>query len=114
MTRLFAGTPFDVPPRCDTCGELEEDCQCPPPPREYAAPETQSAKVRVENRKHKRQVTIVWGLDPQANDLASLLSQLKAACGAGGSVQDDQLEIQGDHGQRVREKLREIGFRVKS
>lgn len=113
MTRLFAGTEFDIPPRCDRCGELEADCKCPPPPKEFAAPETQTAKVRVDQRKHKRKVTIVWGLDSEINDLASILAQLKAACGAGGSIQDEQLEIQGDHASRVREKLCEIGFRVK-
>lgn len=113
MTRLFAGTEFDIPPRCDHCGELEEDCECPPPPREFAAPQTQTAKVRVDQRKQKRKVTVVWGLDPLVNDLPDVLAKLKAACGAGGSIQDEQLEIQGDHGQRVREKLCEIGFRVK-
>lgn len=113
MTRLFAGTQFDIPPRCDRCGELEEDCQCPPPPKEFAAPKTQTAKVRVDQRKSKRKVTVVWELDPQANDLPNLLAELKAACGAGGSIQDDQLEIQGDHLHRVREKLCEIGFKVR-
>jgi translation initiation factor 1 len=114
MTRLFAGTEFDVPPRCDRCGELETDCQCPPPEsvKQYADPATQTAKVRVDQRKHKRKVTVVWGLDPQSNDLVNVLSQLKAVCGAGGSIQDERLEIQGDHVMRVKEKLREIGFRV--
>ncbi len=111
MTRLFAGTQFDMPPRCERCGELEEDCKCRRPPRQFAAPQTQTAKIRVDQRKHKRQVTVVWGLDPGANDLSAVLAQLKAACGAGGSIQDEQLEIQGDHAERVREKLVEIGFR---
>ena len=84
-----------------------------PPPREFAAPETQTAKVRVDQRKHRRKVTVVWGPDPEANDLPDVLAKLKAACGAGGSLQEQQLEIQGDHAARVREKLCEIGFRVK-
>jgi translation initiation factor 1 len=42
-----------------------------------------------------------------------LLSQLKAACGAGGTVKDDVLEIQGDHLKRVRGLLAEIGYRVR-
>jgi translation initiation factor 1 len=115
MTRLFAGTEFDIPPRCDRCGELEDDCRCPPlvPTKTFADPQTQTAKVRVDQRKHKRKVTIVWGLDPGDNDLSGVLAQLKSACGAGGSIQSEQLEIQGDHATRVKEKLREIGFRVK-
>lgn len=112
MTRLFAGTPFDIPPRCDRCGELEEDCRCEPLPIDKVAPEKQSVRVRVDRRKHKRMVTVVWGLDPDETDLPDLLSKLKSACGSGGSLQADQLELQGDHLEKVKIQLREIGYRV--
>ena len=112
MTRLFAGTPFDIPPRCDRCGELEESCQCEPAGPERLPPEKQTAKVRVDRRKHKRMVTVVWGLDPVACDLAELLSTLKAACGSGGSLQDDEIELQGDHLTRVKENLRKLGYKI--
>jgi translation initiation factor 1 len=117
MTRLFAGTPFDRPPRCDRCGELEQDCRCEPPTTQPCSitpidPEKQTARVRVDRRKHKRMVTIVWGLDPSANDLSELTSKLKSACGAGGSIQNDQIEIQGEHLQRVKDQLLQIGYRV--
>ena len=115
MTRLFAGTPFDIPPQCDRCGKLEQECECEPiadsPQR--VAPEKQTARVRVDRRKHKRMVTVVWGLDDGESDLPDLLSQLKSACGAGGSIQDDQIEIQGDHGDKVSDLLKRIGYRVK-
>lgn len=113
MTRLFAGTQFDIPPRCDRCGELEEECQCEPLPKAAVEPAKQTAKVRVDRRKHKRMITVVWGLDRQANDLGALLSTLKSACGAGGSLQGEQIELQGDHLQLVKKRLREIGYKVK-
>lgn len=53
------------------------------------------------------------GLPAAGNDLAGLLSQLKNACGAGGTVKDETLEIQGRHLDRVREVLAQIGYRVK-
>ena len=112
MTRLFAGTPFDIPPRCDWCGELEEACICEPLEPERLPAEKQTAKVRVDRRKHKRMVTVVWGLDPVDCDLPDLLSRLKSACGSGGSLQDEQIELQGDHLVRVKSQLREIGFRI--
>ena len=84
MTRLFAGTPLDIPPRCDRCGQLEEDCQCKPLPPLRVAPDKQTVKVRVDRRKHKRLVTVVWGLSAESNDLPDLLSKLKSACGSGG------------------------------
>ncbi len=114
MTRLFSGTPFDIPPRCERCGQLEEQCQCQPPPPDYLPPQQQTAKVRIDRRKHKRSVTVVWGLDPESNDLRGLLSDLQSACGSGGSLQEDRIELQGDHLDRVRQQLRKIGYKVRS
>lgn len=111
--RLFEGTPWDRPPRCERCGELEEDCACPPPPRVRTPPGQQTARLNVEKRKKGKLVTVVRGLPMDENDLPALLSQLKAACGAGGSIQDGQLEIQGDHLGRLRSLLAELGYRVR-
>ncbi len=113
MTRLFAGTPFDVPPRCDRCDKLEEECECPPPEPEFREPSQQQVKVRVDRRKHKRLFTVVWGLSPEETDLPELLSRLKSACGAGGSIQEEQIELQGDHLERVKKLLAEIGYKVR-
>jgi translation initiation factor 1 len=112
MTRLFAGTPFDIPPRCDRCGELEQDCKCGPPEHQWTDPSKQSVKVRVDRRKHKRMATVVWGLDPSETDLRDLLSKLQSACGSGGSVQADEIELQGDHADRVRAELQAMGYTV--
>ncbi|MEQ8790459.1 MAG: translation initiation factor [Pirellulaceae bacterium] len=110
--RLFEGTPLDRPPRCETCGELEAQCTCPPPPKQYLAPEKQTARLAVEKRKKGKVVTVVRGLSAEDNDLPALLAQLKNACGAGGTIKDQQLELQGDHLERLRGKLADIGYRV--
>ena len=111
--RLFAGTPFDRPPRCERCGELESQCTCNPPAASRIPPEKQLAKLSVEKRKKGKIVTVIRGLAPEANDLGELLSRLKSDCGAGGTVKDDCLEIQGEHLDRVREILSGRGYRVK-
>ena len=114
MTRLFAGTPFDRPPRCETCGKLEEDCSCPPPPAPdpvRVAPEKQTAALSIEKRKRGKSVTVIRGL--HENDLAEVTSVLKSRCGAGGSVQDGAIEIQGRLLDRVRTELGSLGYRVK-
>ena len=111
--RLFAGTEFDRPPRCERCGELEEACTCPPeaPPR--TPPEKQTARVAVEKRKYGRTMTVVRGLAAAENDLPALLKQLKSVCGAGGTLDGDEIEVQGSHVDRVRDELRKIGYRVR-
>jgi len=111
--RLFEGTPFDRPPRCERCGELEAECVCPPEPPARIPPEKQTAKISVEKRKKGKVVTVVHGLSAEGNDLGALLTRLKSHCGAGGTLKGDVLEIQGRQLDRVRELLEGIGYRVK-
>lgn len=115
MTRLFAGTEWDQPPRCERCGELESVCECPPlaVAKQLSAPETQTAHLVLERRKRGKLMTVVRGLAAADNDLPALLTRLKTACGAGGTTKDDVLEIQGDHRARVAEVLHEVGYRVR-
>lgn len=110
--RLFEGTQFDRPPKCDVCGELEEDCQCPPPEPERVPPEKQRLRVQVEKRKRGKMVTVIRGLQELPNHRAELLTELKNSVGAGGTVKDDELEIQGDHAVRVRDFLGSKGYRI--
>jgi translation initiation factor 1 len=57
-------------------------------------------------------VTVVRGLPPGAALLA-LAANLKRICGAGGTVKDGVLEIQGDHRDRLAWDLRTQGYTVK-
>lgn len=111
--RLFEGTAWDRPPKCDRCGELEADCQCPPPVKPTLDPAKQTARLAVEKRKKGKTVSVVRGLSASDNDLPALLAKLKNACGAGGTVKDDEIEIQGNHLPRLRELLEEIGYRIR-
>ena len=110
---LFAGTPFDLPPKCERCGALEAQCVCPPHPVARVPPGKQIARIAIEKRKKGKFVTVVRGLSANDNDLPKLLSQLKSQCGAGGTLKDECLEIQGDHRDRIRDSLSEMGYRVK-
>jgi translation initiation factor 1 len=112
MTRLFAGTPWDIPPRCAHCGALVSECQCPPHLKSRRPPQEQTARIRLEKRKKGKMVTVVDGLTAAANDLPAVLSRLQTQCGAGGCVSEDSIEVQGEHVQRVSEVLREIGYRL--
>jgi translation initiation factor 1 len=106
--RLFEGTPFDIPPRCERCGKLEQECSCPPLPALTVPSGKQTARVAVENRKRGKVVTVIRGLIE--ND--ELLAALKTACGAGGTLKNGLLQIQGEHREKVVEILRQAGYRV--
>lgn len=58
-------------------------------------------------------VTLVKNLVLSDDDLKSLSKQLKQACGSGGTVKDGQIEIQGEHREKISEILRGLGYRVK-
>ena len=110
--RLFAGTKFDVPPKCDRCGKEESECQCPPSRPPGKDPAKQTARFASEKRKNGRVVTVIRGLLASDNDFPSLLTKLKTTCGAGGTTEGDTIEIQGDHVEKLERVLREIGFKT--
>jgi len=111
--RLFEGTAFDRPPRCETCDELEAECKCPPPTVAEIPPAKQTVRLQVENRKRGKQVTAIRGLKLSDAGLASLLTTLNSSCGAGGAIDDGVIEIQGGQVERVRAALEKLGYRVK-
>jgi translation initiation factor 1 len=115
MTRLFAGTPFDRPSVCGRCGQLESACTCTSvsPPRRLTPPEKQTARLAVEKRNKGKVVTVIRGLSTNGNDLSGLLGRLKDRCGAGGALDGETLEIQGNHLNRLRVLLGEIGYKVR-
>lgn len=113
--RLFEGTQFDQPPVCSRCELLESDCKCPPPEPEPTAPEKLTARLSVEKRKRGKIVTVIAGLNEghPGNHLGDLLTKLKNACGAGGTIQEDTIEIQGNHLERVKELLAKTGYKIR-
>lgn len=58
-------------------------------------------------------VTVVTGITLPDSDLEALGKQLKAACGSGGTVKDGNIEVQGDHVDRVVALLNAQGFKAK-
>jgi translation initiation factor 1 len=60
-----------------------------------------------------KSVTLVKNLVLSEDNLKELSKQLKQACGSGGTVKDGQIEIQGEHREKIAEFLRELGYKVK-
>lgn len=58
-------------------------------------------------------VTVIHGLPERGPALEARLSELKRMCGAGGTLRDGVIEIQGDHRDRLAERFRALGYRVK-
>lgn len=103
---------------CPGCGWPARDCKCsskstavePVPDRAGKI----VAKLRMEKKgRGGKTVTLVFGLPRNAAFLKELAQELKRACGTGGAVVDEGVELQGDLRERVRECLEKKGFVVK-
>lgn len=77
-------------------------------------PSQQNIRVQASRAGRKgKTVTIISGFQSKPETLAALLKQLKAQCGAGGTVKDNEIEIQGDHKQKLVQILTQLGYKVK-
>ncbi len=78
------------------------------------APNQQTIRIQASRKGRKgKTVTIISGFQTDSETLTGLLKQLKAQCGTGGTVKDAELEIQGDHAQKLLEILMKLGYKAK-
>ena len=104
---------------CPGCGWPAKDCKCSSPrlrsgQGEELVPDRVTAKLRIEKKgRGGKTVTVVFDLPNNAAFLKDLAQELKRACGTGGAVAENTVELQGDLRERVREALTKKGWTVK-
>jgi len=76
-------------------------------------PAQQNLKIWLVKLSGNKVVTAVREFVGSDADLTDLGKQLKAACGAGGSVKDNEILIQGDHRDKVLAWLTGKGYKAK-
>lgn len=88
---------------CPKCGLPLPACVC-----EEIAKSEQSIEIRLEKKKFGKVSTIVGGLkDVDIKDIAKKLKE-KLACG--GTFKNNEIELQGDHKNKIKQALIELGF----
>jgi translation initiation factor 1 len=101
---------------CPECQKPVSDCTCGKKQSESQSQSRGDGIIRirreVKGRKGKT-VTIISGFDLNGIGLGLLAKQLKQHCGAGGSVKDGLIIIQGDHREKVQAFLAGQGHTVK-
>jgi translation initiation factor 1 len=88
------------------------------PPRDdrASAPSPAGGKgirIRLDRRASGRVVTLVSGVPGAPAEVAALARDLRAACGSGGTVREDTIELQGDHRDKIEAALAARGLRSK-
>jgi translation initiation factor 1 len=76
--------------------------------------EQQKLKVEVSRKGRKgKTVTIISGFQVSEEQLTKIAKQLKNHCGAGGTVKENTIEVQGEHGDKVQQFFLDLGCTVK-
>lgn len=85
---------------------------------ERAVPELpvsqQNLRVKADRKGRKgKTVTVITGFQAKPETLAALLKQMKTQCGTGGTVKENEIEIQGDHKEKLVQILTSLGYKAK-
>ena len=109
-SRLVYST--DAGRMCPDCRQPAAACGC----KKAAARPASNGGVRVSRQSKGRggkTVTRVEGLPLGDEALAQLGKQLRTACGSGGTSKGGEIEVQGDHVDKVIEALKQEGYAAK-
>ncbi|HIH39174.1 TPA: stress response translation initiation inhibitor YciH [Candidatus Woesearchaeota archaeon] len=90
---------------CQTCGLPKELCVC-----ESIAKESQKIKVYTVEKKFGKIYTIIEGIGDKQISLKELTKKLKSKLACGGTVNNGNVELQGNHKHKVMNVLAEVGF----
>lgn len=85
----------------------------PKPAQDFPA-RGQVARIwRDRKRRKGKTVTVIGGLQHSPPMLEKLCSALKKYCSSGGTVKEGEIEIQGDHREKIAVKLQAMGYKTK-
>lgn len=89
---------------CTQCGLPPDLCVC-----ELIAREQQKIIIGLEKRKFGKKYTVISGMGKGAN-VPDILKTLKNKFACGGTLKEGKIELQGDHKNRMRAVLVDLGF----
>ena len=99
---------------CPDCGRPVAACACRERKNRQIPQGDGIVRVSRETKGRKgKGVTLIAGLSLDQAGLQKLAKQLKRKCGAGGTVKDRVIEIQGDHRDLLLAELQTRGYTVK-
>lgn len=96
---------------CPLCSRPVAQCDCK---KEKVRSGDGILRVRRESKgRGGKTVTVIAGCLLEEDELKELLSDLKRRVGAGGTLKDGNIEIQGDFADAVIKELAKKGFKAK-
>lgn len=75
---------------------------------------SQTIRVQIDRKRRRgKTVTVASGFELTPDSLKRLAKELKKKCGAGGSAEGSEIEVQGEHVDTVAAELTARGYRVR-
>ena len=88
---------------CPKCGLPLQACVC-----EDIAKTEQRIQVQTEKKRFGKVITSISGF--QGVDLKTIAKNLKQELACGGTIKNNEVELQGDHSKNVKRALVKLGF----
>lgn len=88
---------------CSKCGLPVDLCTC-----RIIEKGEEKIRVYIERRKFGKPITIIEGITDNAK---GTVSQLKSKLGCGGTFKNNHIELQGDHRDKIKELLVNLGYK---
>lgn len=102
---------------CSRCGKPEGECRCREERRMgsgSAAPRDGFVRLSLDRKQRRgKAVTIIANIPGDLAELTALAQEFRKLCGAGGSLKDGNIELQGDHRDKVEARLKTLGYKIK-
>ncbi len=74
----------------------------------------QDVRIQASRKGRKgKTVTVLTGFKAKNETLVELVKKLKSQCGTGGTVKENEIEIQGEHTQKLLQILTQLGYKAK-
>ena len=99
---------------CPECEQPDSDCICIENRKKQVNVSNGPIQISKQSKGRKgKYVTVISGLPLNHEELKETASNLRKICNAGGSIKNNNIEIQGDQRQCVASILREKGLKFK-
>lgn len=89
---------------CPKCGLPKQACVC-----EQIVKDSQTINVTTDRKRYGKIVTVVSGFE-SGIDMKKITKALKNKLACGGTYKENTIELQGDHRDRIKDLLVDLGF----
>jgi len=91
---------------CPVCGLPKEICVC-----EKAAKEEQKIVIYTTTGRFEKKITVISGIDQKNVNVKKLLKKFKQKLACGGTIKKNELWLQGEHKEKLKDLLIKEGFK---